>query len=206
MGECLLFVKVWGKLPFDRSSPDISAHSLLAFELWQDALPKELRVKCRRSIHGIWVGCGRFSHRMVHGLLYGLETKMRRMSVLLFMVRRWRWNICRLPDPLARKLAENGLRYLLDSQNEDGGWGGAPKVASKITLTARALSALASYPESDLKSMERGFDYLYGMYQSGLLFRPEPIGLYFARLWYSEELYNHTFVLNALKKLKQRIK
>ena len=67
-------------------------------------------------------------------------------------------------------------------------------------------SALASYPESDLKSMERGFDYLYGMYQSGLLFRPEPIGLYFARLWYSEELYNHTFVLNALKKLKQRIK
>mgnify|MGYP000582738462 CR=1 FL=1 len=54
--------------------------------------------------------------------------------------------------------------------------GGAPKVASKITLTARALSALASYPESDLKSMERGFDYLYGMYQSGLLFRPEPIG------------------------------
>lgn len=109
-------------------------------------------------------------------------------------------------NPLARKLAENGLRYLLASQNEDGGWGGAPKVASKITLTARALSALASYPESDLKSMERGFDYLYGMYQSGLLFRPEPIGLYFARLWYSEELYNHTFVLNALKKLKQRIK
>ena len=58
-------------------------------------------------------------------------------------------------NPLARKLAENGLRYLLASQNEDGGWGGAPKVASKITLTARALSALASYPESDLKSMER---------------------------------------------------
>ena len=45
-----------------------------------------------------------------------------------------------------------------------------------------------------------------GVYRMLTLFRPEPIGLYFARLWYSEELYNHTFVLNALKKLKQRIK
>ena len=91
------FCKGWGKLPFDRSSPDISAHSLLAFELWLDALPKELRLNAGGVSVGYWVGCGRFSHRMVHGLLYGLETKMRRMSVLLFMVRRWQWNICRLP-------------------------------------------------------------------------------------------------------------
>ena len=53
---------------------------------------------------GYWVGCGRFSHRMVHGLLYGLETKMRRMSVLLFMVRRWRWNICRLPESIGSEV------------------------------------------------------------------------------------------------------
>ena len=201
------FCKGWGNLPFDRSSPDISAHSLLAFELWLDALPKELRVKCRRSIRRLlgWMWKIQSSDGSWTPLWFGDQDAKDERSPVYGTAMAVEY-LSTSRNPLARKLAENGLRYLLASQNEDGGWGGAPKVASKITLTARALSALASYPESDLKSMERGFDYLYGMYQSGLLFRPEPIGLYFARLWYSEELYNHTFVLNALKKLKQRIK
>ena len=37
----------------------------------------------------------------------------------------------------------------------------------------------------------------------GTWLQREPIGLYFARRWYSEELYSLTFVLQALKKLKQ---
>ena len=36
------FCKGWGKLPFDRSSPDISAHALLAFVSWQAVLPLSL--------------------------------------------------------------------------------------------------------------------------------------------------------------------
>ena len=40
------FCRGWGKLPFDRSSPDITAHLLLAFNLWRDKLPQALKKKC----------------------------------------------------------------------------------------------------------------------------------------------------------------
>ena len=102
-------------------------------------------------------------------------------------------------NPLAQEMAQKGLRFLLASQNEDGGWGGAKGVRSKVTLTARALSALASFSEVDNEPIERGFYFLYEIYEKGQIYRAEPIGLYFSRLWYSEEMYNITFVLNALK-------
>ncbi|MCD8260915.1 MAG: hypothetical protein LUD15_04995 [Bacteroides sp.] len=44
------FCKGWGKLPFDRSSADISAHALRAFRLWYPVLPEGLQRKCRRSM------------------------------------------------------------------------------------------------------------------------------------------------------------
>ena len=40
-------------------------------------------------------------------------------------------------------------------------------------------------------------------YQQGKLYQREPIGLYFSRLWYSEELYGATFVLSAMRKVKK---
>ena len=77
---------------------------------------------------------------------------------------------------------------------------------SKVTLTSRALSALASVENPDMESIERGFDYLHEMWQADKFYREEPIGLYFARLWYSERMYNMVFTLIALKKLRQIIK
>ncbi|WP_165154413.1 prenyltransferase/squalene oxidase repeat-containing protein [Parabacteroides sp. ZJ-118] len=201
------FCKGWGKLPFDRSSPDISAHSLLAFELWQDALPGNLRAKCRKSICRLlgWMWKVQASDGSWNPLWFGDQDAEDGRSPVYGTAMAVEY-LSTSRNPLARQLAGNGLQYLLVSQNEDGGWGGAPGAPSKVTLTARALGALASLPDTDRESMEQGFDYLYGMYRNGQLFRAEPIGLYFARLWYSEELYNFTFVLNALKKLKQRIK
>jgi prenyltransferase beta subunit len=107
-------------------------------------------------------------------------------------------------EPLAREMREKGLKYILAVQNADGGWGGAKGVPSKVTLTSRALSALASYliPETERGAMEQAFEYLRRKYEAGQLFQAEPIGLYFARLWYSERLYNITFALNALKKFQ----
>lgn len=201
------FCKGWGKLPFDRSSPDISAHSLLAFELWLDVLPGNLRAKCRKSIRRLlgWMWKVQASDGSWVPLWFGDQDAEDEKSPVYGTSMAVEY-LSASRNPLARQLAENGLQYLLVSQNEDGGWGGALGAPSKVTLTARALSALASLPDTDRESMEQGFDYLYGMYRNGQLFRAEPIGLYFARLWYSEELYNLTFVLNALKKMKQRIK
>lgn len=101
-----------------------------------------------------------------------------------------------------------GLQYILSAQNADGGWGGAKDIPSKVTLTARALSALASFPEAEVRlmyrpRMEKACDFLYQKYINGELYQREPIGLYFSRLWYSEEMYNITFVLNGLKKFSK---
>lgn len=197
------FCKGWGKLPFDRSSPDISAHSLLAFELWLDVLPDDLRAKCRRSIRRLlsWMWKAQASDGSWTPLWFGDQDAKDERSPVYGTATAVEY-LSTSRNPLARQLAEKGLQYLLAAQNEDGGWGGALGVSSKVTLTARALSALASLPDTRRESMERGFDYLYRMYRDGQLFRAEPIGLYFARLWYSEELYNLTFVLNALKKMR----
>lgn len=200
------FCKGWGKLPFDRSSPDISAHSLLAFQLWMDALPAGLQKRCRASQSRMlrWMRKIQASDGSWTPLWFGDQDAPGERSPLYATAMTVEY-LSGSREPLAREMIQQGTAYILSVQNEDGGWGGAKDVASKVTLTARALSALASCPDTDPVVMDRAFDYLYTRYQAGELFRAEPIGLYFSRLWYSEEMYNITFVLNALKKYKLNI-
>ena len=198
------FCKGWTKLPFDQSSPDLTAHAFYAFELWKNKLPNDLRKRCESSEkrmcefmervqteEGAWIPLwfGDQDSPDEHSPVYGTAT-----AVDYFATSQ---------DLKVRELALKGLNYLLSVQNPDGGWGGAKGVASKVTLTARTLAALASYREVNDEVIERGFDYLYQLYQQGEIYRPEPIGLYFARLWYSEELYNLTFLLSALKRIRK---
>ena len=196
------FCKGWGKLPFDRSSADISAHAVLAMELWKDRLPEPLKRRCKESILNLlrwivnaqsaegswtplWFGDQNASDEK--SPVYGTATVVDYLSVS--------------ENPAAKMVADKGVNYLLSAQNEDGGWGGAKGVASKATLTARALAALSSHLTEDDKALERGVDFLYERYITGRLLEKEPIGLYFSRLWYSEELYSPTFLLYALKRL-----
>ncbi len=195
------FCKGWGKLPFDRSSPDISAHSLLAFRLWMHALPGELQRKCKAGMHRMlgWMQKIQAPNGSWTPLWFGDQDAGDERSPLYATAMTVEY-LAGSPEPVAHEMSRRGIQYILATQNTDGGWGGAKEVPSKITLTARALSALASYPDTDDAAMARAFDYLYRTYKEGQLFRAEPIGLYFSRLWYSEEMYNITFVLNALNK------
>ena len=198
------FCKGWTKLPFDQSSPDLTAHTFYAFELWKDKLPQNLRGRCddssRRLItfldkmqtaEGAWIPLwfGDQDSPDEHAPVYGTATAVDYLMASA--------------DPQVKEMAQKGIAYLLSVQNVDGGWGGARDVVSKVTLTARTLAALAPCKEVSDEVIKRGFDYLYRLYQQGEIYRPEPIGLYFARLWYSEELYSVTFLLNALKRIRQ---
>lgn len=196
------FCKGWGKLPFDRSSPDITAHALLAFELWQEALPAGLRKKTKGSIRRMlnWMQRIQAQDGSVTPLWFGDQDAEDEKSPVYGTAVAVEYLACS-KDPVAIGVVKKGLNFILASQNEDGGWGGNKRVPSKVTLTARAISALASYPDTDKTVIAKGFDFLYKAYTNGELLRPEPIGLYFSRLWYSEDLYNITFVLNALKKI-----
>lgn len=202
------FCKGWTKLPFDQSSPDLTAHTYFAFEIWKNQLPTDLYLRCKRSTQrlvsfmektqtqeGAWIPLwfGDQQATDEHSPVYGTATAVDYFSSS--------------DNDRVKKLAQKGVAYLLSVQNPDGGWGGAKGIASKVTLTARTLAALAPYGEVPNDVIEKGFNFLFQTYRYGNLYKREPIGLYFARLWYSEDLYNVTFLLNALKQLKKyRIK
>ena len=197
------FCKGWGKLPFDRSSPDISAHTFLAFELWNKALPVRLKQRCAVSMRRLlnWMQHNQSSDGSWIPLWFGDQDAQDEKSPVYGTAVAVE-NLSASTNPLAKELAAKGAAWLAKAQNEDGGWGGQKNVPSKVTLTAKATGALAAFPEQYKDAVSKGFDYLYRKYQHNELENAEPIGLYFARLWYSEELYNIAFVINALKKIR----
>ncbi len=200
------FCKGWGKLPFDRSSPDITAHTLLAFQLWRDKLPQYLKKKCDKSTHRMlkWMNKEQSTNGCWYPLWFGDQDAKDERSPVYGTAISVEY-LSAIEHPLANKMVAKGVSFLVSSQNKDGGWGGAKDVPSKVTLTARALSALSSIVNIDQAVLEKAFDYLYVKYEKDELLKPEPIGLYFSRLWYSEELYNITFVLTALNNYKKKI-
>ena len=201
------FCKGWGKLPFDRSSADISAHALLAMELWMTTLPEDVQRRCQKSISRLiaWMARHQADDGSWTPLWFGDQDAENELSPVYGTATAVEY-LSHSSNPATRPLIAKGIEYLLSVQNDDGGWGGAKGVSSKVTLTARALSALASVERPSMEAIERGFAYLYEMWQAEELYREEPIGLYFARLWYSERMYNMVFTLIALKKLRQIIK
>ncbi len=200
------FCKGWGKLPFDRSSPDISAHSLLAFKLWHDDLPEKLKQQCGKSIKRMlkWLQKNQAADGSWLPLWFGDQDAESKLSPVYGTSMTVEY-LAGINEALAEELISKGLEYIIAAQNTDGGWGGSKGAPSKVTLTARALSALSSHKNTNRQAREKAFDYLLKKYHAGELFTAEPIGLYFSKLWYSEEMYNITFVLTALKKYRNTL-
>ena len=107
---------------------------------------------------------------------------------------------------------ERGIEFLHQAQNSDGSWGGAKDVPGSIEETALACEALARFvaerrsdpsePENrDMEeTLERGLQWLCRRILEGGLSEASPIGLYFANLWYFEELYPVIFSVMALRR------
>jgi squalene-hopene/tetraprenyl-beta-curcumene cyclase len=99
--------------------------------------------------------------------------------------------------------------FLLADQDSLGGWGGASGVTPSIEETAVALAAIApivdefnSVSQRISKPLERAVTWLIDATQGGTQFPSSPIGLYFARLWYHEQLYPVIWTLTALKEVR----
>lgn len=202
------FCKGWGKLPFDRSSPDISAHAFLAFQLWESSLPEGLRRRCAKGKKELlrWLSSAQAPDGSWTPLWFGDQDTRDERSPIYGTAIAVEYLLAS-GDVQALEMAHKGIRFILAAQNEDGGWGGQRGIPSKVTLTSRALAALASLQEENQEvgmAIGKGLDYLFVRHQKRNLYQREPIGLYFARLWYSEELYSATFLLNALRKIKQK--
>ena len=191
------FCRGWGRLPFDQSAPDLTAHAIRALHAWrgthsnatvQAATPRGLRyLSDVQRPDGAWVP-----------LWFGNQHTAELQSPVYGTAR----VLAAYHDLGDHDCAEatKGVNYLLGIQNCDGGWSGDAGAPSSIEETALAVEALAAW-RGDGRADEAcglGGRYLAERIQEGGLAAPEPIGLYFARLWYSERLYPLIWSVAAL--------
>jgi len=140
------FCKGWTGLPFDRSSNDLTAHTLRAWWAWHDQLSPELqqRVEAETALaiqyllrtqnaDGSWAPLwfGNQHSADVANLTYGTSRVLK---------------LAELPgaEPLAPAF-ERATAWLRVTQNADGGWGGRENTPSSIEETALALEGLLAF-------------------------------------------------------------
>ena len=100
----------------------------------------------------------------------------------------------------------------MHDQNADGGWGGgtteidndAERQAneSSVEETALATEALLADPSEPTRAeaAEAGTAWLVRAVESDRHRCPSPIGFYFAKLWYYEDLYPLVFTVSSLRR------
>jgi squalene-hopene/tetraprenyl-beta-curcumene cyclase len=205
------FCRGWGALPFDRSAPDLTAHTLGAWDIWYNALPPDLQRKVsvaaehavsylsrQQHADGSWTPLW-FGNQHAPGEMNPTYGTSRVIAALAAPLAR--------RSPVTERIRRRGLEWLLHSQNRNGGWGGAQGVASSIEETGIALHALGATASLDMSAaliegIERGAKWLIDATRQGTHTPASPIGLYFARLWYHEELYPIVFALQGLSRVR----
>lgn len=190
------FCRGWGKLPFDQSCPDITAHAIRALKAGETAInPRSWRA-VERGV--AYLAASRNPDGSWNPLWFGNQATSGMRNPVLGTARV-------LPALADGQLASEGRAFLRAARNPDGGWGGAPGVASSIEETALAVSALASRPEESELALAAGVSYLLDRIEDGSWTRPTPIGLYFSSLWYSEKLYPVIWTVEALGRVRSAL-
>jgi squalene-hopene/tetraprenyl-beta-curcumene cyclase len=229
------FCRGWGKLPFDRSSPDLTAHTLRAIIAWAGEplsnMPIRVRAGFRRALsfldssknlrmNGSWVP-------LWFGNQYAKDEENPTYGTAKVLVAAGAMN---LPAGLwatqwARWIVGAAVEWLVYAQRTDGGWGGGRNTPASIEETALAVEGLvlasverhltiledlpSEMPAAQLglvnDSVARGVAWLIEHTDHGTRFDPSPIGFYFAKLWYFEKLYPLIFTVAALNAVKVSI-
>lgn len=185
------FCKGWGTLPFDRSSPELTAHAMQAWKCWQPAVDRTLAMRIDRAMRraekflatsqradGAWIPLWFGNeHAPAHeNPVYGTARTLIALNELQ-----------RAGFSVSTNMQSRAEKFLRTAQNAKGGWGGDPGAPESIEETALAVEALGDM---------RGAARLVELIDSQTC--PAPIGLYFARLWYYEKLYPLIFTTSAL--------
>jgi squalene-hopene/tetraprenyl-beta-curcumene cyclase len=207
------FCRGWGRLPFDTSCADITAHAIHAAEQWRRLTGRETS-----ATRGLVAGARRFlvTSQRPDGswvpLWFGNEHQAPGQENPVYGTSRV---LLALDDA-------RGIDWLLGAMGADGGFGGDVRLAASIEETALAVEALARVAVGDParaggasprrpeppaavrrragEAVEAGVRWLVERTNEGTTLEAAPIGLYFAKLWYSEALYPPAFMLAALER------
>ena len=200
------FCRGWGTLPFDRSSTDLTAHALRAWNAWAATLDSTLGTRIVSSVERAVAYLERSQRQdgAFVPLWFGNQREPSEENPVFGTSRVLKGLVTVTGASASRAfgIAERARAWLLGSQNVDGGWGGAPGVPSSIEETAVAVASFScsKSPGGDAacRATRRGVEWLERATNGFRTFPSSPFGLYFARLWYSETLYPLIFTVDAL--------
>ena len=196
------FNKGWGKLPFDRSCPDLTSHVLRAFCEWRDDFSPAMAEKTEQSAgrmlkylaasqqeDGSWVPLwfgNQYTGTDQTNRIYGTAQTVIALKVVQDA------GYAEAAEPLNR-----ACEWLESIPREDGAWG-SDDVGTPVSLEETALAARALVAAGNVEAAERGIVWLLRETCDGTCFEPAPIGLYFAVLFYSEKMYPLVWTISAL--------
>lgn len=204
------FCRGWGKLPFDSSCSDLTGHACCALmstvEKMNESISEDLKKKFIQSASkgleylkkeqrqdGSWIPLW-FGNQLSpdkSNPVYGTSKVAVYLSDCLEYP---------ITDEKTRndldKILSSARNFLLTQQNDDGSWGGAYGIKGSIEETSLAISALSG--KYELQCV-KGFQWLSEKFESQGI-PSTPIGLYFAALWYDEQLYPLIYYIEALRR------
>ena len=216
------FCRGWGRLPFDRSGTDITAHVIRALDVWnsESSHKKKIRTATERGFN--FLGKNQYADGSWLPLWFGNQDQVDDINPFYGTVKVVHaYHQC---DRLHTKVARNGLEWMLRNQNRDGGWGGGDSISyaaddsgetgmigeSSVEETALCTHTLLlinrddgdqqqdSLHDSCQIAADKGVRWLRTAAENGLVGQCSPIGFYFAKLWYFEKLYPLIYAASAL--------
>jgi len=193
------FCRGWGTLPFDRSTPEITAHTLAAFHAWQHLPEPRLKPAMQRMLKylrhtqhadGWWepLWFGNEHTPSETNPVYGTAAVLKYLTSV----------------PGTDDLRQLAAAWLIKVRRSDGSWSGdGGDLPPSVEETAAAVEALALYGINE-DTLTQSIDSLLALTAGATQFPSSPIGLYFAKLWYHERLYPLIAATGALRAVAGR--
>ncbi|MBL9126352.1 MAG: hypothetical protein JNL97_01835, partial [Verrucomicrobiales bacterium] len=199
------FCRGWGTLPFDRSTPELTAHALRAWQAWRPNLDPRLAARVDAATgkaaaylersqrrDGAWIPLwfGNEHAADQENPVYGTAQVLRALPF-----------VDGAEGTDREAMRQRAVGFLFRAQRGDGAWGGDADAPGSLEETALACEALCRHPEF-VSRRERASEALLRFVEAEALPPATPIGLYFARLWYYERLYPLIFAASALGEMR----
>ena len=218
------FCRGWGALPFDRSGSDLTAHAIRAWLAWKPDLGAVLgrRIDGALRAAAAYLLCSQRADGAFLPLWFGNQQVLKDENPTYGTSR-----VLPALDAVAQHTSldvagaiARATAWLVRAQHADGGWGGDAGAPSSIEETSLAISALTGDRglgigdsglgirdrglEGAREAAERGGEWLRQATRDGTVCPAAPIGFYFAKLWYYEQVYPVIFATEALERLRAR--
>lgn len=209
------FSKGWGKLPFDQSCADLTGHVLVAMAkveaVFNDVMDTQQHSQLKKSFvraiaylekhqhpSGYWLPLwfGNQHSKNHTNPVYGTA------RVLSYLNEGLKMPLGIEYEAILKLMIDLGCRFLISCQNQDGSWGGDKDIKGSIEETSLAITALVQNNYRAQCNLALNWLDAKTTNEGMVAF---PIGLYFASLWYDEELYPLTAYVECLSAASENL-